>query len=279
MPPTAEPKNSKKEIYKVMKDDQKPPSDPAVECSELPAPIVEKPHSLFTQPKSIIVSPTPGTFIDPQTVAFHFYNAFNYSLLRPDGSDVRFAMGITSANPGEGKSLVASNLAVSLALGYKKRTVIVDANVHHPVLHDVFGTSPGPGLLEALTGNKVHLWQTQIESLHLLSIGRNVSGGAAGMRTGILKTAEKPPHLSLDQMTEFGEMIASLQMEYDFIIVDMPAINAQDFPILFANRLDGLLMVVDSSTTKRRHVDKVFRRLNENQVKGFVLNRVNDEND
>ena len=82
--------------------------------------------------------------------------------------------------------------------------------------------------------------------------------------------------LGLGDMAAFAEVIYSLKQEYEFVIVDMPAINTGHFPILFANRLSGLLVVVDTSRTRRNDIDKLFRQISEHQVLGFVFNRVKD---
>ncbi len=248
--------------------------------SQLPiAAMDSSPKSVTQIEKSIVLNPIRRRMVDPQTVAFQYYNSFNYSLLSKDGNEVRLALGITSANAREGKSLVASNLAVSLTLGYKKKTILIDLNIQHPALHEVFGAPQGPGLLEALNNGNIHVWQTAVEYLHLLSVGsaHGQRFGAGGSRLYNPLHYSKQRYLGLEQMTAFSDVISALQQEYEFIIVDMPAMNTENFPVLFANRLDGILMVVDSTITKRHDVEKVFRRLNERQIMGFILNRVKDE--
>lgn len=245
------------------------------EVTHVPLPPANSQQKTITQiPKSIVLNPIRRKIVDPQVVAFPYYNSFNYSLLSKEenNKEVQLALGITSANSGEGKSLVASNLAVSLTLGYRKKTILVDLNMQHPTLHDVFGAPQGPGLLEALNSGNIHVWQTAVDHLHLLSAGHS-----NGRRSHHPLNFSGSQQLRLDQMTAFSEVISALQQDYEFIIVDMPAMNSENFPVLFANRLDGVLVVVDSTSTRRHDVEKVFRRLNERQVLGFILNRVKDE--
>src|ERR1041385_5501075 len=73
--------------------------------------------------KSIAVNPARGKTVDDAVVKFKYYNSFNYSLLNREHENVNLTVGITSPKPGEGKTLVACNLAVSLALGSQKETV------------------------------------------------------------------------------------------------------------------------------------------------------------
>ncbi len=218
-----------------------------------------------------MVSPDRSGFVDKEMVSPHFYNSFNYSLLADQGSKVHLTIGITSANRGEGKTLTASNLAVSLTLGYRKRTVLVDLNFHMPRLHELFGAPVSPGLADALEGGLIHVSATSIENLYVLPAG----AGNHHQETGGVKRAGAT--IGVEHTKAFGDVIHSLQQEYDFVIVDMPAINRREFPILFVNHLEGVLVVVEARRTKRQDIERMFRHLNRNQVLGFVFNRVSDE--
>ena len=91
----------------------------------------------------------------------------------------------------------------------------------------------------------------------------------------------EPPDapVGVEHTMTFGDVIYSLEQEFDFVIVDMPAMKAREFPILFVNYFDGVLVVIETGKTKRQDIDKVFQQLNKNQVLGFVFNRVKDENE
>lgn len=248
------------------------PTPGVVEDIVLPKRQESKPVRML---KPVMISPYKARRIDPDVVAFDFYDSFNYSILTNDHKGARLTLGITSANPGEGKTLVASNLAVSLALAHEKKTVLVDLNVRRPRVDGVFGTPQGPGLVEALRGETITVWPTQVEHLSVLP-----AGGGAGSAHRKPAQSLKPPsgHQSvrLNQLAEFRDILYSLEQEFEFIIVDVPAINGRDFPILYAGLLEGLLVVIDSTRTKRKDLEKMFRVVNEKQVLGFVFNRVRD---
>lgn len=246
-------------------------TDDHVTAKELPV-VKPKEHGLVRVPKSILFHPTNGRRIDNDVVNFRYYNSFNYSLLSKEKSNFRLTLGVTSPNPREGKTLVASNLAVSLTLGYRKRTVLVDLNIARPRLHEVFGTPTGPGLIDALHDGPVNLVRTQIEHLVVLPTG-TVKG-----RRHNGEYVNSQSLVGLEYLGAFGDVIYSLEQEFEFVIVDMPSINTRDFPILFANQLDGLIVVVDVGRTKREDLEKMFRQVSERQVLGFVYNRVTDEN-
>ncbi|MBI1806204.1 MAG: CpsD/CapB family tyrosine-protein kinase [Ignavibacteria bacterium] len=232
--------------------------------------------------KSIEVNPEKGKFIDNKVVKFKYYNAFNYSLLSRGHEEVNMTLGITSPKHGEGKTLVACNLAVSLAMGSQKKTVLVDLNIANPRLHKIFGVPQSPGLTEAFLNGSIHISRTAIEHLSVLPSGRciphqeKVLQADPSSNLGSAHTVVTPT-LGLEQLPAFRDVIYSLEQEFEFVIVDMPAIHSEGVPILFANQLNGLLVVVDSGKTKREEIDAMFHYINERQVLGFVFNRFNEK--
>lgn len=223
--------------------------------------------------RSIILHPDQDEAqIDKTMVSFPFYNAFNYSLLAKDNPNVRLTIGITSANPGEGKTLVAANLAVSLAMAYRRKTILIDFNLQAPRLHEVFGAPLSPGFFEALNHTSIYVASTPFEHLFVLS-GGDCSGGCDAPRSQ-RRQGSAEPVVGLDKLDDFLQVLSSLEREFQFVIMDMPSINTQDFPILFAGQLNGVVVVVDTSVTRRQDIDKMFLHLNEQQVLGFVYNRI-----
>ena len=78
-------------------------------------------------------------------------------------------------------------------------------------------------------------------------------------------------------LINFNVIADSLLQKFEFVIVDMASVDAKNFPTLIANQLNGLIVVVESSRTKRRDINRLFRRVNEKNVIGFVMNKVKDE--
>lgn len=231
--------------------------------------------------RTISVGEERGKYVDERIIRFKYYNAFNYSLLSRNSGEVNLTLGITSPNKGEGKTLIACNLAVSLAMGSQKKTILIDLNVQNPQLHRIFGVPQTPGLLDALRDTTIHVSPTSIEHLTVLTSG--IPSGGQDPRPPEQKLpvkrepASQTPFLGLEQLTAFRDILYSLEQAYDFIIVDMPAISNQGVPVLFANQLNGLLVVVDTVRTKKEDIDSMFRSINKNQVLGFVYNRYKDD--
>lgn len=206
--------------------------------------------------KKIIVDSEKGTFIDQTIIKKKYCHALNFSKLPEKFRKVQLSIGVTSPNKGEGKTLTAANFAISVALAYKKKTVLVDMNMVNPSLHRVFGTKMRPGLIESFQNGSIFLSKTKIEQLYVLPAGRC-----------------KNYNFGLDSVIPIRDILYSLQREFEIIVVDMSSVlPIDDFPIVFANELDGLMIVVDSNKTKYADVKKMFNHINKEQALGFIMN-------
>ena len=210
-------------------------------------------------PRQIVVSAEPGEYVDKKVVAFKFYNSFNYSMIGKD-HPAKLIIGVTSANPSEGKTFIACNLAASLSLGTRMNTVLVDLDTRKPRLHEVFGISARPGLVDALGEDPIHVSSTKIDHLSVLAAGDS-----------------RRTKMGLGDLSGFQEILCSLKRQFEFVIVDMPSITSREFPVNFTNLLTGIIIVIDLKKTRRRDIDKVFRKLPHDNVLGFVFNRVDED--
>ena len=231
--------------------------------------------------KPITFKSEVGKTIDERIIAPQFYNCFNYSLLSQEQSNFNLTVGITSANPGEGKTLVASNLAVSLAISNQRETVLVDLNIRNPRLHSIFGTKLGPGLVESLSESTIQVAPTKVKHLYVLSAGNPVGSPIvadriASANTGAAGTAKRTS-LGLEQLAAFRDVVYSLRQAFEFVIIDMPSIQEPRVPIQLTHQMDGLLVVVDAHRTKYGDIERTLERLNKNQILGFVLNHASHE--
>jgi Mrp family chromosome partitioning ATPase len=208
--------------------------------------------------KSIVVDPEKSSFIDQAIVKKRYCHALSNSELSDKLHKVQYSIGVTSPNRGEGKTLAAANLAVSFALAYKKKTVLVDMNMTNPCLHQIFGTKLHPGLVESFKNGSIFLSRTKVDRLYLLPAGRydNYNFG-------------------LESIIPVRDILYSLEQEFDIIIVDMNSVlPIDDFPAVFVNELDGLMVVIDTQKTKYADVEMMFKHVKKDQTLGFVLNNV-----
>lgn len=208
----------------------------------------------------INISEVHPDYVDKEVIAPEYYNNFNFSKLSKKFSDLNVTLGITSANKGEGKTLVASNMAVSLAQAYRQRTVLIDLNFKNPQLHNIFGVSQKPGLAEALETRMLKINPTKFDDLYLLSAGEcksNIPG--------------------IENTMALREILFTLKHEFDFVIADMSSVFPyEEFPVHFINEIDGLITVVDTQSTRQEQVDKIYKHIDENKFVGYIFNKIAD---
>ena len=146
------------------------------------------------------------------------------------GRQVR-TLGVTSAERGEGKSVVVGNLAVACAQ-QGDRIVLVDMNLRWPTIHDHFQTGRAPGVTDVLRGEVE--WRAAARA-----------SGIAGL--DILPAGEPVPHpTALLETPRLNRLLESLEKAYDRVLVDLPPVLVvSDAASLFA-LLEGVLLLARS---------------------------------
>jgi protein-tyrosine kinase len=144
---------------------------------------------------------------------------------------------VTSAHRGEGKSTVASHLALTVARFRGKKSLVVDADLRRPRLHQIFRVPQEPGLLECLEGKHDPLdvvKDTPIENLKVIPSGRRVPS---------------PAHLFEGDI--ISEIFEKIKFYYDIVIVDSAPIIPVSDPMLIASEVDGVILVLLAGMTPR----------------------------
>jgi capsular exopolysaccharide synthesis family protein len=187
-----------------------------------------------------------GRGVDPSAVWVASIDAIRALVLcHSDEESGARVLLVTSALSQEGKTTLASHLALSLARA-GKRTLLIDCDSRRPRLHQVFGTPSGPGLSEALGGADpaaaVHAGP--VEGLWVMPIGGDpIAVGAALARR------------------EMGEFLEHLRSRYDFILLDScPVLPAADALVL-GRLADGVLLSVRPGLSRLPHVSEACERL------------------
>jgi tyrosine-protein kinase Etk/Wzc len=174
--------------------------------------------------------------------------------------------GVTSPEQGDGKSLVASNLALAFAeAGY--RTLLIDADTRRGALHEVFGAQRRPGLIEVLSGEV-----TRAEVLHPTSQERLSLLPCGGRRTTNPELIASPA---------LPALLAELVREFSVIIVDGPPLSAGIDAFAIGAACENTLMILRHSKTDMRMAKTklaLLRRLPLRTV-GVVLNDVKSMGD
>jgi capsular exopolysaccharide synthesis family protein len=171
---------------------------------------------------------------------------------------------VTSTGPGEGKSMVASNLAVSLAQA-GQRTLLIDADLRRPKAHEIFEISQEPGLSNLLVGNA-----KANEAVR--------KSGVAGL--WLIPSGRMPPNpAELLGSQRLRDFLASLKDHFDWVIIDSPPVMAVTDAALVAHSATGVVFVVGAEMTSRHAAKTAIDQLQQVDARfvGAVLNRVNLE--
>lgn len=168
---------------------------------------------------------------------------------------------VTSSVPKEGKSSVASTLALSF--GAVERVLLVETDLRLPTLHKVFGLPKGaPGVSELLSG------QATLENCLYPQGNTGVTLLPAGM---------PPPNPAEVIASErFARLIDELSQNYDRVIFDSPPCQAASDTLLLARLVDAVLFVIKADATSRRVVKNAVKQLRQVQAPlvGTVVNQL-----
>ena len=169
---------------------------------------------------------------------------------------------MTSTGPGEGKSVVASNVGIGLAQA-GQRVLLIDADMRHPQIHERFGQTSELGLSNLTVGNaKVSevVRKTTVPGLWILPSG---------------KVPPNPAELLSSQ--RFQVFLSSLDEHFDWVIIDTPPVLPVADATIVAHVVTGVLFVVGAEMTNRRAADVALEQLTQANARfaGAVLNRVN----
>jgi protein-tyrosine kinase len=236
-----------------------------------------KSKTLVRLRKTIVVEPLPedAREMDKSVISPQFYNSFNYWLLPSDKNVGVLKFGVTSARAHDGKSLVASNLGVSFAVANEKKTLLVDLNMWRPGVDKIFGVRETRGFLDALKDPVITVHETQVKNLNVLTAGSRMFAGdeppKGRGKNGI--TGNRKSVLGLERVTDFRDVIYSLEQEYEVIIFDLPPMSETELPRLYLKQIGGVIVVVNAGSTKKEEIDDMLQYVDESQILGFVLNR------
>lgn len=177
--------------------------------------------------------------------------------------DIR-VLSVTSAMPAEGKTTTAANLATAFAQQGVK-TLLVDADLRRPRLHELFGTPVRPGLTDMLIGSNTvpRPAQTGITNLYLLPGGQVINNPSEVL--GSLR---------------FKDFLEQVSKMFELVILDTPPVLPFTDAAVLATMTDGVLVVVSAGATDRRLSQAAVSQLRSvgARVVGSVLNRF-DERD
>ncbi len=165
---------------------------------------------------------------------------------------------ITSAVPQEGKSTIAANLAATMAqLG--RKTLLIDADLHHPSQHQIWSLANASGLSNVIVGQtplKIAI-ESPMENLDV------IAGGII------------PPNpLALLDSKRMSALMAQLENDYDFIIIDAPPLGVEAEALTLGKLADGVLLVARPGILEHQSAKRAKELLQQSHqnVLGLVVN-------
>ena len=168
---------------------------------------------------------------------------------------------ITSPEPSEGKSTVSANLAVAFAQAGQK-TLIVDADLRRPRVHELFNLDRDVGLTNLLIGEADFddvVMNTGIDNLYAITSG---------------PIPPNPAELLESERTR--EVLEELKKRFDIVIVDSPLVMGMADAVILSSLCDGTLIVARYNSTSRDALNQVRKSLENAKanILGAVLNEM-----
>jgi protein-tyrosine kinase len=200
------------------------------------------------------------SFFQPGSIVAEQFRKLRTSLLRPILKKPPKTILVTSALPGEGKSLISVNLAISIAVELHSYAMLVDCDLRNPTLSRWFGLQETKGLSDYLLGQAELPDLISKTSFDKLSI---LCGGAI---------QDNPVELVSSQKME--AMVNELKTRYDdrYIIFDSSPALLTTEPSVLDKMVDGVLIVVRAGSTARESVQEAVKMFQQDKIIGIVLN-------
>jgi polysaccharide biosynthesis transport protein len=167
---------------------------------------------------------------------------------------------VTSALPGEGKTLTVVNLALTLSGSYGRRVLAVDADLRAPSMHRLFGVRNDRGLGDVL--------RDRATSLPIVEVSPRLSVLTAG--------GPGPAPLAALTSERMGEVIRECEVKFDWVLVDTPPVGLLSDAQVLARFANGVVFVIAAGSTPAAAVERAVAELGTESIIGTVLNRVDD---
>jgi protein-tyrosine kinase len=165
---------------------------------------------------------------------------------------------VTSPSPGDGKSHVAVNLALTLCDSYNRQVLLIDADLRRPSLHQLLHVENTEGLSEALHSEPGGVATVAItDRLTLLPAGRPNDNPLAALASDRMK-----------------HIVADAAAHFDWVIVDAPPVGLLADARLVSETVDAALLVIRAGITQYADVEAAADMLGHERILGLVLNAV-----
>lgn len=203
------------------------------------------------------------SLLKPDSFEADQYRTLRFAIERACPSDGCRVIAVTSAVPGDGKTLTALNLAGAIAKSGQARVLLMDLDLRRPSVAKVLGRNghdSGRGLVDAILDRRQTLdqitWHVERFNLSLVTARRPQADTYELLASGRL-----------------GELIREARERYDYIVLDTPPVLPAPDSRLLLQWIDGYLIVVAADKTPRKLLEETLALLGPAKILGLVFNR------
>jgi len=235
---------------------------PVAEVSTRPEPIEIE----YSRTRRVEVAPEVlerNRIIGP-TSREHYADAFRLlrtRVLRRMQQNNWKTLGITSASPGDGKTMTAINLAIAIAMEPNYTALLVDADLRRPSIHRRFELEPTVGLSDHLTG------AAAFEDLLI----------NPGIRDLVILPGRRGHESSSELLAspKMAALVEDIRAHYSsrVVLFDLPPLLVADDVVALSRHLDAVLLVVQDGKTQAGDLARALELLENVEILGTVLNR------
>ena len=200
------------------------------------------------------------TLLNPRSYEAEQFKILRTSLLFPSSGRLTRSIMVTSALPGEGKSFIAANLAISIAQNINEYVLLMDCDLRKPTMQRYFGFGQVPGMSEYLALEKP-LSEVLLKS---------------GLNKLTILPAGKLPHNPSELLSsnKMSELLDEVKKRYSdrYVIIDSPPPKLTAETSALAKQVDGVLIVVKYGSTAREATRDLIQHLGREKILGVIVN-------
>ncbi|MCC5796261.1 MAG: CpsD/CapB family tyrosine-protein kinase [Methylophaga sp.] len=199
-----------------------------------------------------------GLYNNPNSAVFRMLRT---QVLKKMRSNNWQTLAVTSPTAGEGKSVVAANLAVAIAMELNQTVLLVDMDLRNPSISNYFSLNASIGLKEYLESN-----------LRLSDVLMNPGIKRLVVLPGVGRAEDSAELLSSPKM---AQLVEDIKAQYDsrVIIFDVPPLLQTDDVLLSTNYFDSALLVLEDGKNNEANIKKSLQMLEGTHLLGTVMNK------
>lgn len=195
---------------------------------------------------------------DPRADIFKILRSKILQRMRSNHMNV---IAVTSPTAGNGKSLIATSLAISVAMEANHSVLLVDLDFRRPNIHNYFGLSPKQGVIDYLNDgiplSDLFIYP-DIEGLVILPAGQSIRHSSE------LLSTQKMKDLADEIKNRYSDRV---------VIIDLPPLLHTDDVIVFLPKVDACILVVAEGENTKAEVERSLALIDEKKYLGSVLNK------